>query len=81
MTIRASIITLDTQGSDPNAAGDVKFTFEHPSEIDQDGNPRTEPFPETVLLGELLTTLRDTITTLKNQVNSLLERVAVLESK
>jgi hypothetical protein len=79
--IRATIITLDTQGSDPNSAGDVKFTFEHPSEIDQDGNPRTPPFPETVLLGALLTTLRDTVTTLTNQVNSLLDRVTVLENK
>ena len=81
VTIRASIITLDTLRSDSNAAGDVKFTFEHPSELDQDGNPRTAPFPETVLLGELLTTLRDTVTTLTSQVNSLLQRVAVLESK
>ena len=81
VTVRATIITLDTQGSNPDSAGDVKFTFEHPSEIDQDGNPRTEPFPETVLLGDLLTTLRDTITTLENQVNSLLDRVTVLENK
>jgi hypothetical protein len=81
VTIHGTFINLDTLRSDSNAAGDVVFTFEHPSELDQDGNPRTPPFPETVRLGELLTTLRDTITTLSSQVNSLLERVSVLENK
>lgn len=72
--IHASVINLDTLTDDSNGAGDVVFTFSHPGEIDQNGNQRTDDFPETVLLGALLTTLRDEISFLK-------DRVAKLESK
>lgn len=74
VTIHATLINLDTLRSDSNAAGEVKFTFQHPGEFDQDGNQRTPDFPETVFLGALLTTLRDEISLLK-------DRVAKLESK
>ena len=74
VNIHASVIGLDTLSDDANSAGDVRFTFQHPGEIDQDGNQRTQDFPETVLLGALLTTLRDEISLLK-------DRVARLESK
>jgi hypothetical protein len=72
--IHASVINLDTLSEDLNSAGDIKFTFQHPGEIDQDGNQRTADFPETVLLGALITTLRDEISLLK-------DRVARLESR
>ena len=72
--IHASVINLDTLADDSSSAGDVKFTFQHPGEVDQDGNQRTQDFPETVLLGALITTLRDEISMLK-------DRVAKLESK
>ena len=74
VNIHATVISLDTMTNDKNGAGDVKFTFQHPGEFDQDGNQRTPDFPETVLLGALLTTLRDEISLLK-------DRVAKLESK
>lgn len=74
VAIHATLINLDTLRPDGNAAGEVKFTFQHPGEFDQDGNQRTPDFPETVFLGALLTALRDEISLLK-------DRVAKLESK
>lgn len=74
VTINGSIITLNTLTQDSPGAGDVQFTFWHPDELDQDGNPRIEGFNETLFLGELLTSLRDEISALK-------ARVASLESK
>jgi hypothetical protein len=71
VTLHATLINLDTLRSDSNAAGDVKFTFEHPGEVDQDGNQHTPDFPETVFLGALLTTLRDEISLLKDRVAKL----------
>jgi len=59
VNIHATVISFDTMREDQNAAGDVKFTFQHPGEIDENGNQRTADFPETVFLGALLTTLRD----------------------
>lgn len=72
VTIHGTIINLDTLRADSLAAGDVRFTFQHPDELDQNGNPRVEGHPETVFLGVLLTQLRD-------QVSSLTDRVAQLE--
>ncbi len=74
VTIHGSVIHLNTLTTDSNSAGDVKLTFQHPGEFDQDGNQRTPDVPETVLLGALLTTLRDEISVLK-------DRVAMLEAK
>jgi hypothetical protein len=72
VTIHGTIINLDTLRADSQAAGDVRFTFQHPDELDQNGNPRVAGFPETVFLGVLLTQLRD-------QISSLTDRVAQLE--
>ena len=74
VTINGSVITLNTLTLDSPAAGDVRLTFFHPDELDQDGNPRVPGFNETVFLGVLLTTLRD-------EISSLKARVAQLESK
>jgi hypothetical protein len=74
VTIHGTIINLDTLRADSLAAGDVRFTFEHPDELDQDGNPRVPGFPETVFLGALITQLRD-------QITSLTDRVARLEQQ
>jgi hypothetical protein len=74
VTINGSIIALNCLTKDSPGAGDVRFTFWHPEELDQDGNPRIDGFNETILLGELLSTLRDEISALK-------ARVAVLERK
>lgn len=71
VTIHASVISLDTLSEDANSAGDVRFTFQHPGEIDQNGNQRTPDFTETVLLGALLTTLRDEISLLKDRLTKL----------
>jgi hypothetical protein len=71
VTINGSIITLNTLTQDSPGAGDVRFTFRHPPELDQDGNPRIDGFNETVLLGELLSNLRDEISALKARVASL----------
>jgi hypothetical protein len=74
VTINGSIINLNTLTPDSPGAGDVQLTFFHPDELDQDGNPRIPGFNETVFLGELLTTLRE-------EISSLKDRVAKLESK
>ncbi len=74
VTINGSIINLNTLTRDSLGAGDVRLTFFHPDELDQNGNPRKEGFNETILLGELLTTLRD-------EISSLKDRVAKLESR
>lgn len=74
VTINGSVITLNTLTLDSPAAGDVRLTFFHPDELDQDGDPRVPGFNETVFLGVLLTTLRD-------EISSLKARVAQLESK
>ena len=71
VTINGRIITLNTLTQDSPGAGYVQFTFFHPDELDQDGNPRVEGFNETVFLGELLTTLRDQISALKARVTTL----------
>jgi hypothetical protein len=74
VTLHSSVINLDTLSADSLSAGDVRLTFQHPDELDQDGNPRIEGFPETVFLGVLLTQLRD-------EIQSLKDRVAQLEAK
>jgi hypothetical protein len=74
VAINGSMIVLDTLRADSLAAGDIQFTFQRPDELDQDGNPRIEGVPETVLLGALLTELR-------KQISSLMDRVAQLERK
>ena len=74
VTIFGSTINLNTLTPDSPGAGDVTVTFFHPDELDQDGNPRVAGFNETVLLGALLTTLR-------NEISLLKEKVAKLESK
>jgi hypothetical protein len=74
VTINGSVINLNTLTLDSPAAGDVRLTFFHPDELDQDGNPRVAGFNETVFLGVLLTTLREEISSLKS-------RVAQLESR
>ena len=51
--------------------GDVVFSFFHPDDVGPTGG--TPGFSETVFLGELLTTLRDEISSLKDRV-ALLER-------
>jgi hypothetical protein len=75
VTIHATVITLDTLRADGNAAGEIRFTFELPGEVDQDGNPRTPPVPETVSLGPLLMQLRDEIDLLKFKVAQLESKV------
>jgi len=74
VTIHGTVIHLDTLQPDGNSAGDIQITFQHPGEFDQDGNQHTPDFPETVSLGVLLSTLRD-------EISSLKDRVAQLESK
>jgi hypothetical protein len=74
VTINGSIINLNTLTPASPGAGDVQFTFFHPDELDQEGNPRVPGFNETVFLGVLLTTMRD-------EISSLKDRVAKLESK
>ncbi len=74
VTINGSIINLNTLTPDSPGAGDVRLTFFHPDELDQDGNPRIAGFNETIFLGEVLTNLRDAVAALK-------DRVAKLESK
>lgn len=71
VSIHASVISLDTLSNDSNSAGDVRLTFQHPGEIDQDGNQRTSDFPETIFIGALLTKLRDEIALLKDRVTNL----------
>ncbi len=51
VTINGSVINLNTLTLDSPAAGDVRLTFFHPDELDQDGNPRVAGFNETVFLG------------------------------
>jgi hypothetical protein len=74
VTINGSIISLNTLTPDSPGAGDVRLTFFHPDELDQNGNPVVAGFNETVFLGELLTKLRD-------EISSLKDRVARLESE
>jgi hypothetical protein len=74
LTINGSLINLNTLTLGSPAAGDVRLTFFHPDELDKDGNPRVAGFNETVFLGVLLTTLRD-------EISSLKDRVAKLETK
>jgi len=71
VTIHATVISLDTLQADGNSAGDVRFTFQHPDELDQDGNPRVAGFPETVFLGALIRQLRDEISRLQSRVSQL----------
>jgi hypothetical protein len=73
VTINGTIITLNTFTPDnPNAAGDVSFTFWHPDDVTPTGG--TPGFNETVFLGELLSQIRD-------QISSLMFRITQLESK
>ena len=74
VTLHSTIINLDTTSADSLSAGEVRLTFQHPDELDQDGNPRVAGFPETVSLGLLLTEMRD-------EIKSLKDRVAHLEAK
>lgn len=74
VTLHSEIINLDTTSADSLSAGEVRLTFQHPDELDQDENPRVAGFPETVSLGLLLTEMRD-------EIKSLKDRVAHLEAK
>ena len=74
VTLHSTIINLDTTSADSLSAGEVRLTFQHPDELDQDGIPRVAGFPETVSLGLLLTEMRD-------EIKSLKDRVAHLEAK
>lgn len=71
VTLHGAVINLDTLSADALSAGDVRLTFQHPDELDQNGNPRIAGFPETVFLGALLTQLRNEIEFLKARVDQL----------
>jgi hypothetical protein len=71
VTIHATVIHLDTLQADGNSAGDVRITYQHPGDVDQDGNQHTPDFPETVSFGALLKQLQDDISLLKSRVTQL----------
>jgi hypothetical protein len=71
VTINGSIISLNTLTLDSPSAGDVQVTFFHPPELDQNGNPRVDGFNETILLGVLLSEIRDGISSLNDRVTKL----------
>jgi hypothetical protein len=71
VTLHGSIINLDTTSADSLSAAEVRLAFQHPDELDQDGNPRVEGFVETVSLGNLLTQMRDEIKSLQGRVTQL----------
>jgi hypothetical protein len=71
VTINGSIITLNTLTQDSPGAGDIRLIYRTPDQLDQDGNPRVEGFNETIFLGQLIATLRDEISSLKDRVAAL----------
>jgi hypothetical protein len=74
VTLHGTIINLDTTSADSLSAGEIRITFQNPDELDQNGNPVAPGFMETLSLGSLLTQLR-------NEIQSLKDRIAHLEAK